>query len=162
MVRRDLMRHYVSYCCAEAEGVSVSGELDQVMRTVVDTLDGARGCGVVDVRTGDLLGVAHNVDYFNQTYLDAVAAAAVQMFRGATVTNVEELISERRGVTPHHMIEEVQMTTSHTYHFMMILPNHPEVALVLITDRKANVGFSWAALWGASLEVEPLLEAESH
>jgi len=128
------------------------------MRSVVDTLDGAIGCAVVDVRTGDLLGVAHNVSYFNQTYLDAVAAAAVQMFRGPTVTHVEELISERRGVAPHHMIEEVQMTTSHTYHFMMILPNNPEAALVLITNRKANLGFSWAALRRAVLDVEPLLE----
>jgi len=134
-------------------------ELDQVMRGVVDALDGAIGCAVVDVRTGELLGVAHNVPYFNQTYLDAVAAAAVQMFRGPTVTHVEELISERRGVPPHHMIEEVQMTTGRTYHFMMILPNEPGAALVLITDRKANVGFSWAALRRSVLSIEPLLES---
>ena len=103
--------------------------------------------------------MAHNVDYFNQTYLDAVAAAAVQMFRGETVTHVEELISERRGVPPEHMIEEVQMSTVRTYHFMMVLPNHHEAALVLITDRRANVGISWSALRRTVLDVEPLLEA---
>lgn len=134
--------------------------LDDVMRATVDRLDGAVGCGVVDVRTDELLGVAHNVPYFTQTYLDAVAAAAVQMFRGRTVTHVEELISGYRGVRPHHMIEEVQMTTSHTYHFMMILPNHPDVAMVLITTRSANVGISWAALRATVLDVEPLLEAD--
>ncbi len=134
--------------------------LDDTMRAVVDALDGALGCAVIDVRNGELLGVAHNVDYFNQTYLDAVAAASVQMFRGTTVTYVERLISERRGVSPEHMIEEVQMTTGRTYHFMMTLPNHPEAVLILITNRKANVGISWAALRRTVLEVEPILEAE--
>ncbi|WP_345750697.1 hypothetical protein [Microbacterium rhizophilus] len=133
--------------------------LDDVMRSVIDEVDGALGCAVVDVTTGELLGVAHDVPYFNQTYLDAVAAAAVQMFRGATVTTVEKLISERRGVTPEHLIEEVQMTTRRTMHFMMILPNHPRAASVLITDRRANVGMSWAAIRRSMLEVEPLLDA---
>lgn len=134
--------------------------LDNRMRCTVDTLDGALGCGVVDVRTGQLLGVAHNVDYFTKTYLEAVAAAAAQMFRGSTVAHVEELISKQRGVPTRHMIEEVQMTTSGTYHFMMILPNHPDLALVLITRRTANIGISWSALRSAALEVEPLLEAD--
>lgn len=133
--------------------------LDEVMRSVVDAVDGALGCAVVDVATGELRGVAHNVPYFNQTYLDAVAAAAVQMFRGPTVTTVERLISERRGVEPEHLIEEVQMSTRRTMHFMMILPNHPEAVSVLITDRRANVGMSWAALRRSMLEVEPILDA---
>lgn len=137
----------------------MTAALDQQMRTIVDSVDGAFGCGLVDVRTGELLGVAHDVDYFTETYLEAVAAAAAQMFQGQTVTHVEELISERRGVPPRHMIEEVQMTTTGTYHFMMILPNHPDLALVLITNRSANLGFSWAAVRGAALDVEPLLEA---
>jgi hypothetical protein len=139
--------------------VAVVSTLDEVMRTVVDGVDGALGCAVVDVTTGDLLGVAHNVPYFTQTYLDAVAAAAVQMFRGSTVTTVERLISERRGVPPEHLIEEVQMTTRRTMHFMMILPDHPAAATILITDRRANVGMSWAALRRSSLDVEPILDA---
>ncbi len=133
--------------------------LDDVMRSVVDDVDGALGCGVVDVASGRLLGVAHKVPYFTQEYLEAVSAAATQMFRGDTVSYVEQLISHYRGVRPEHLIEEVQMTTRGTYHFMMILPNHPEAAVVLITDRRANVGFSWAAIRRTVLDVEPLLDA---
>ena len=133
--------------------------LDEVMRSVVDSVDGALGCAVVDVTSGDLLGVAHNVPYFTQEYLDAVAAAAVQMFRGYTVSHVEKLISERRGVAPEHLIEEVQMTTRRTIHFMMILPNHEESCVVLITDRRTNLGMSWAAIRGSVLDIEPILDA---
>ncbi|WP_425956131.1 hypothetical protein [Xylanimonas sp. McL0601] len=133
--------------------------LDDVMRAVVDEVDGALGCAVVDVASGDLLGVAHNVAYFNQDYLDAVAAAAVQMFRGRTVTHVEDLIAARRGVPSEHLIEEVQMTTRRTVHYMMILPNHPEAAVVLITDRRSSVGMGWASIRRSVLDVEPLLDA---
>jgi hypothetical protein len=133
--------------------------LDDVMRSVVDEVDGGLGCAVADLRTGELLGVAHNVRYFNQTYLEAVAAASVQMFRGATVTHVEDLISARRGVPSEHLIEEVQMTTRRTIHFMMILPNHPEALVVLIADRRTNVGMGWAATRRSVLAVEPILDA---
>ena len=129
------------------------------MRTVVDEVDGGLGCAVVDVASGDLLGVAHNVPYFNRDYLDAVAAASVQLFRGRTVSRVEDLISARRGVPSEHLIEEVQMATRRTIHFMMILPNHPEAVVVLITDRRSNVGMGWAAIRRSVLEVEPILDA---
>ena len=46
------------------------------MRSVLDGVEGGLGCAVADLRTGELLGVAHNVRYFTQTYLEAVAAAA--------------------------------------------------------------------------------------
>jgi hypothetical protein len=129
------------------------------MRGVVDEVDGALGCAVVDVTTGDLLGVAHDVAYFNQTYLEAVAAAAVQMFRGYTVTHVEDLISARRGVPSEHLIEEVQMTTRHTIHFMTIVPDRPDTLIVLITNRQAIVGMSWSAIRRSVLAVEPILAA---
>lgn len=133
--------------------------LDDVMRRVVDEVDGGLGCAVADLRTGELLGVAHNVTYFNQTYLEAVAAASVQLFRGATVTHVEDLISARRGVPSEHLIEEVQMTTRRTIHFMMTLPNHPEAVVVLIADRRTNVGIGWAATRRSVLAVEPILDS---
>jgi hypothetical protein len=139
--------------------VDLVSRLDDVMRSIVDSVDGALGCAVADLTTGELLGVAHNVPYFTSTYLDAVAAAAVQMFRGSTVTHVEKLISERRGAAPEHLIEEVQMTTRGTVHFMMILPNHPEAVVVLITDRRSNIGMGWAAIRQSVIDVEPILDA---
>jgi hypothetical protein len=62
-------------------------------------------------------------------------------------------------VPSEHLIEEVQMTTRRTVHFMMILPNHPEAAVVLITDRRSSMGIGWAAIRRSVLDVEPLLDA---
>ncbi|WP_207216515.1 hypothetical protein [Xylanimonas ulmi] len=131
--------------------------LDKAMRSVVDNVDGALACAVVDLGSGELLGVAHDVPYFTQEYLDAVAAASVQMFRGATVTHVEDLIAERRDVPPEHLVEEVQMTTRRTIHFLMTLPERPDAAIVLVADRRSNVGIGWAAIRRAAADVGPIL-----
>ena len=52
--------------------------LDQITREITTSVDGALGCAVVDLTSGLLLSVSHNVPYFTQTYLEAVAAAAVE------------------------------------------------------------------------------------
>ena len=70
--------------------------LNGVLEEMLENVDEALGVAVVDLNSGLLLSVAHNVPYFTQSYLDAVAAAAVEMFRGKTVTNVEELIAQQR------------------------------------------------------------------
>lgn len=128
--------------------------LDEVCAEVVNSVDDGLGFGVVDLESGLLLGSAHNVPYFTQSYLDAVAAAAVDMFRGRTVSRVEELIAAQRGTTATRLVQEVQMTTEKTFHFMLILPNKPSTLLVLITGRRANLGMGWSAIRQATGEVE--------
>jgi len=109
----------------------------------------------VDLSTGLLLGVAHNVPYFTQSYLDAVAAAAVDMFRGKGVAGVEKLLSQQRGTPVKNSIREVQMSTERTYHFMSIVPGKPDSMAVLITSTKANLGMGWAALRKSLPEIAP-------
>jgi hypothetical protein len=71
--------------------------INQICTEIVNDVDSALGCAVVDLNSGLLLGVSHNVPYFTQSYLDAVAAAAVDMFRGRTVSAVEDMIANMRG-----------------------------------------------------------------
>ncbi|MCL2418554.1 MAG: hypothetical protein FWD04_04620 [Conexibacteraceae bacterium] len=132
--------------------------LDEVMESVIGEVDGALGCAVADMNSGGLLGVAHHVPYFTQEYLEAVAAAAVEMFRGQTVRHVEDLISARRGRPSERLVEEMQMTTRHTIHFMMVLPNHPDAVVVLITNRETSLGMGWAATRRSVLQIEPILD----
>ena len=113
-------------------------DLNGVLKNVVEDVDGAVGAAVVDLGTGLLLGTAHSVPYFTQSYLDAVAASAVEMFRGKTVSTVEKLLSSARGEQIQKSIKEIQMTTDNTYHFMLIHPNKPDALIVLITTKKAN------------------------
>jgi hypothetical protein len=98
------------------------------------------------LETGLLIGVAHNVPYFTASYLEAVAAAAVDMLRGKNVRAVESLLSTQRGKKVEKMIQEVQMTTEHTLHFMAIIPDKPDALVVLITNRKTNLGMGWSSV----------------
>jgi len=131
-------------------------DLNELCTTLVSDVNDAIGASVVDLETGLLLGVAHNVPYFTQSYLDAVAAAAVEMFRGKTVSTVEELLANNRGNEVKNSIQEIQMSTVNTFHFMSQVPDKPNALLILITTRKANLGMGWSALRSALPKATPL------
>lgn len=130
--------------------------INDICSRIVSQVDSALGCAVVDLDSGLLLGVSHNITYFTQSYLDAVAAAAVDMIRGKNVQAVEDMLSNMRGSTAKHLIEEVQMTTKNTYHFMAVVPDKPNALVVLITSRKANLGMGWVAVRKSLTELAPL------
>lgn len=130
-------------------------DLNDVLKGVLDDVAGALGAAVVDLGTGLMLGAAHNVPYFTQSYIDAVAASAVDMFRGKTVQAVEKLLSASRGEKIERSIKEIQMSTGNTYHFMAVHPKKQDALIVLITTKKANLGMGWAALRGAMADIEP-------
>lgn len=131
-------------------------KLDDVLQAVVQDVDGALGCAVVDLESGLLLGVAHNVPYFTSSYLEAVAAAAVDMIRGKNVRAVESLLSNQRGKVVEKTIKEVQMTTDNTLHFMATVPEKPDALVVLITSKKTNLGMGWAAVRKSMTSISPL------
>lgn len=131
-------------------------KLDDVLNGVLRDVDGALGIAVVDLESGLLLSVSHNVPYFTQSYLEAVAAAAVDMVRGKNVLAVESLLSSTRGSKVEHTIKEIQMTTDNTLHFMAVVPAKPNNLVVLITNRKTNLGMGWAAVRNVLPKVAPL------
>lgn len=131
--------------------VTINDVLNEVMRNV----DGSLGVAVVDIQSGLLLSVSHNVPYFTQSYLEAVAAAAVDMIRGKNILMVESLFSHMRGVKVENTIKEVQMATDNTLHFMAIVPEKPNNLLVLITNRKTNLGMGWVAVRQALPQIAP-------
>ncbi|MBO9578148.1 MAG: hypothetical protein J7480_05185 [Microbacteriaceae bacterium] len=131
--------------------------IDDLCRSVLDDIEGGLGVAVIDLHSGLLLGAAHSVPYFTQTNLDALAAAAVEMFRGRLTSSIEELISSERGTPNRHMIDEIQMSTPGTYHFMLVLPNKPDALISLITTKRANLGAGWSSLRRATAVLEPML-----
>ena len=120
--------------------------LTKICKDVVEKVDDGLSVAVVDLDSGLLLGLHNRVAYLSEGYLNAVAAAAVDMFRGRTVRVVEEMLAQHRGVEPQSLIQEVQMTTPGTFHFMIVLPDKPGILAVLITGRRANLGMGWAVL----------------
>ena len=131
-------------------------DLNQICQNVLKNVSESLGVAVVDLDSGLLLSVAHNVPYFTQSYLDAVAAAAVDMFRGKTMSNVEKMLSAQRGKEVRNSVKEVQMSTDGTYHFMSLVPGKASNLVVLITTRRANLGMGWSALRQALPEIAPL------
>jgi predicted regulator of Ras-like GTPase activity (Roadblock/LC7/MglB family) len=130
-------------------------QLDEICDGILSSVEGALGVAVVDMDSGLLLAVAQNAPYFTQTFLDVVAAGAAEMFRGRTVTNIEEMIATLRGVPVKRFVTEIQMTTDETHHFMSVVPGK-NVVVVLITSKAVNLGMGWMAVRNAVAEVEPL------
>jgi len=112
--------------------------------------------GVVDLNTGMLMGVHHTIPYFTQAYLDAVAAAAVEMFRGKNVRRIEELLSQQRGEPIKDSFEEVFISSPKVYHFMVAIKEKGAV-VVMVTKKSTNQGMGWAALRNALASIKDTL-----
>lgn len=124
-------------------------KINRACQDIIEKVDDGLGCALVDLESGLLLGIYNKVNYLSESYLDAVAAAAVEMFRGKTVRVVEEMIAQQRKSEPVRLMQEVQMTTERTYHFMTVLPGKANMLAVLITGKRTNLGMGWATLRNA-------------
>lgn len=131
-------------------------DLEGFCADVVKNVGGALACAVIDLNNGLLIAAHHNVEYFTQTYVEALGAAAVDMVRGRGISNVEELLSSTRGEEVRNTMKEVQMTTNRTFHFMSIIPEKPDCMAILVTDKKANIGNGWSALKTNMEKMAPL------
>lgn len=117
----------------------------QVCQQLVADVSDCLAVGVVDLNTGMLMGVHHTIPYFTQSYLDAVAAAAVDMFRGKNVRRVEELISKQRGEEVKDSFEEIFISSIKVFHFMVLIRDKSAV-VVMVTKKTTNQGMGWASL----------------
>jgi hypothetical protein len=132
-------------------------DINDICAHVVQETDSSLACAVVDLTTGLVLGMHHTIPYFSNSYLDAVAAAAVEMIRGKNIRAIEDMLGSMRGGEKQtNLIEEVQMTTKGTYHFMAVIPEKPNALVVLVTTKKANLGMGWASVRKALPQLEPL------
>jgi len=116
-----------------------------VCKKIVESVDDCLAVGVVDLSTGMMMGVHHTIPHFTQAYLDAVAAAAVEMFRGKNVRRIEELLTQQRGESITDSFEEVFISSPRTFHFMTILKGKGAV-VVMVTKKGVNQGMGWSAL----------------
>lgn len=130
-------------------------DLNAVIQRLLKQVTGCMGVGVVDIESGLLISVAHNVSYLDEYFVESAAAAAVDMFRGRTVATIEKLLSEQRGEAVRNVINEVQFSTDSTYIFMAPVPGKENMLLVMVTARKTNLGMGWVALRSALSEIAP-------
>jgi hypothetical protein len=122
------------------------GKIDDACREVVNKVDGAVACGVVDLDTGMLLGI-HNSSQYTQTLNEIVAAATMDLFRGANVGRVEQMVRAHRGLPENgeHYFQEIHITSANNFHFAKTLKGGRSV-IMLVTKKTTNIGMGWAML----------------
>jgi hypothetical protein len=133
------------------------GKIDDACRDVVSKVDGAVAAGVVDLDTGMLLGVHNNAQY-TQTLNEIVAAACMDLFRGANVARVESMVRQHRGIPENgeHYFQEIQITSDNNFHFAKVLKKGKAVVM-LVTKKTTNLGMGWAQLKSVIPTLEPLI-----
>jgi hypothetical protein len=131
------------------------GKIDDACRDVVNKVDGAVACGVVDLDTGMLLGI-HNAAQYTQTLNEVVAAATMDMFRGPNIGRIEQMVRAHRGVPENgdHYFQEVHITSEHNYHFAKTI-RAGRAVMMLVTRKTTNIGMGWAQLKATIPSVEP-------
>lgn len=128
--------------------------INETCEIIVNRIEHALALGIVDLSSGLLLGVHHKIPYFTQSYLDAVAAAAVDMFRGQAISAVSEHYAELNN-GEINSLREAQMTTSQTQHFMSVLPAKENALVVLITNKNIDLKSAWTGLHSSFAELSP-------
>jgi hypothetical protein len=133
------------------------GKIDDVLKQVVNKVDGAVACGVVDLDSGMLLGI-HNSASYTQSLNELVAGATMDMFRGPNISRIEQAVRSHRGEPEDgaHYFDEIHVTSKHNYHFAKTIKGARYV-VVLVTKKTTNLGMGWASLKVAIPSLEPLL-----
>lgn len=117
--------------------------LNDVCKQVFDNVTGALACALVSMEDGAVKGIYHTTPYFDQAYVDLVAAAAFNMFAGDNIREVERRLSAQKGTRVERTIEEAFMTTARTFHFMERIPQI-DCVVVLVTKKDVLQGMGWA------------------
>ncbi len=110
-------------------------------------VESAMDCGVVDLQTGAVLGASG--PSFNAESATAVAA----LFASDNIATIEHFVQGTPDRTTPLPLGEVHITSSERFHFCRPIANG-RVALVLVTERCANVGMAWAHLKSHISDVE--------
>lgn len=131
------------------------GKIDDACKEVVQNVDGAVACGVVDLDTGMLLGI-HNSSQYTSTLNEVVAAASMDLFRGSNVGRIEQMVRSHRGIPENgeHYFNEMHITSQNNYHFAKTIKGGKAV-MMLVTKKTTNIGMGWAQVKSVIPKVEP-------
>lgn len=123
--------------------------LQQICEEILDEVDGALGCALVDLDTGLPLAMRVASDTLHDSgAMEILSAASADYFRGEVNYQLERALGSDHS-SEEGFVEEIQTTTDDTYLFMCVVPGNSQAVLLLITDKTANLGLGWVAVRGA-------------
>jgi len=115
--------------------------LDKALNNVRETVPECVAVGLVDMKTGMLLGVK-TVDSHPQEVLDLVAAATGELFQGQNVSAIEQTFKRIRGVKQdgHHFFREIVVMSDNLIHVFQRCKHNEDMVLAVICRVSANLG----------------------
>ena len=132
-------------------------KLQEICEGIIDEVDGALGCALVDLATGLPLALDIQPDsLLDASSMELMSAAGGTYFQGNLADPPLDATDD--GATkPRNFVEHIQATTEDTYNFMSVVPGEEQELFILITDRRSsNLGLGWMAMRQALQLVENL------
>jgi predicted regulator of Ras-like GTPase activity (Roadblock/LC7/MglB family) len=123
----------------------ISEHVNAVIKRLRQEVPECLASGVVDLATGMLL-TYETTDSHPSEVLDLLAGATLELFQGRTVTMIEDLFKERRGVnSAERYFQEILVNSSNLTHLFIRNNVNEDIVVVVVCPKSANIGMLFAA-----------------
>lgn len=125
--------------------MSMSDQMVAMVRHLRQEVAGCVAAGVVDMATGMLLSFETTESHPSEV-LDLLAGATLDLFQGRTVTMIEDVFKERRGIaSAEHYFQEVLVNSSNLTHLFIRSNHNQDVVAVVVCPKSVNIGMLFAS-----------------
>ena len=125
--------------------MAMSDQMAAMIRHLRQEVPGCLAAGIVDMATGMLLSFETTENHPSEV-LDLLAGATLDLFQGRTVTMIEDIFKERRGVaSAEHYFQEILVNSSNLTHLFLRDNHHEDVVAVVVCPKSVNIGMLFAS-----------------
>lgn len=123
----------------------ISEHVNSVIKRLRQEVPECLASGVVDMATGMLL-TFETTDSHPSEVLDLLAGATLELFQGRTVTMIEDIFKERRGLTTtERYFQEILVNSTNLTHLFIRNNVNEDVVVVVVCPKSVNIGMLFAA-----------------
>lgn len=123
----------------------MSDQMVSMVKHLKQDVPSCVAAGVVDMATGMLLSF-ETTDSHPSEVLDLLAGATLDLFQGRTVTMIEDVFKERRGIaSSEHYFQEILVNSSNLTHLFIRNNHHEDVVAVVVCPKSVNIGMLFAS-----------------
>lgn len=123
----------------------ISEHVNAVIKRLRQEVPECLASGVVDMATGMLLTFETTESHPSEV-LDLLAGATLELFQGRTVTMIEDIFKERRGLTTaERYFQEILVNSTNLTHLFIRNNVNEDVVVVVVCPKSVNIGMLFAA-----------------
>ena len=129
----------------QTSNMPMSDQMATMIRHLRQEVPSCLAAGVVDMATGMLLSFETTESHPSEV-LDLLAGATLDLFQGRTVTMIEDVFKERRGIaSAEHYFQEILVNSSNLTHLFIRNNRHEDVVAVVVCPKSVNIGMLFAS-----------------